>query len=55
MVSALAIAISRVDAHFGSNGDILNGRVGQAAKAASWLAYWWFQGLVCTGIWVIAQ
>lgn len=27
----------------------------QAAKWAAWLAYWWVQGLVFTGIWVIGH
>jgi len=25
------------------------------ARCSLWLAYWWFQGLICTGIWVIGH
>ncbi|KAM0753794.1 delta-12-fatty acid desaturase [Meredithblackwellia eburnea MCA 4105] len=56
MVFALWAAAANIDQNFNlSNGKILDGYQGETAKWALWSIYWFAQGLVMTGIWVIAH
>jgi len=54
-IGILASLALHIGTWFGSQGSIISGNAGIVAKAASWLAYWFVQGLVMTGVWVIAH
>jgi len=54
-IAALGTFAYHISTFFGANGSILNGNAGIAASWAAWAAYWWYQGLVMTGVWVIAH
>lgn len=54
-LGALVYAASYIDTCFGSNGSLLNGAVGVAAKWALWSAYWVAAGLVGTGVWILGH
>jgi len=55
MIAALGVGAYHIDSLFGQEGSLLSGNAGVAAKWVSWAAYWWYQGLVMTGVWVIAH
>ncbi|GAA5868528.1 hypothetical protein JCM8547_003175 [Rhodosporidiobolus lusitaniae] len=55
VIAALGYAASFIDSSFGKDGALLSGNAGVAAKWASWAMYWWWQGLVFTGVWIIGH
>lgn len=55
MIAALGYAASYIDGSFGGKGEILSGVAGEVAKWAAWGAYWFAQGCVFTGIWIIGS
>jgi len=52
---ALGTCAYNISTFFGPRGSILSGHAGVIAKWAAWATYWWFQGLVMTGVWIIAH
>jgi len=54
-IACLATFAYNISTYVGKDGSLLNGNAGIAASWACWLTYWWFQGLVMTGVWVIAH
>lgn len=46
LITAMAAAIHAVDGRSGLH---------PVVRAAAWAAYWWFQGAVMTGVWVLAH
>jgi omega-6 fatty acid desaturase (delta-12 desaturase) len=54
-LGALVYAASFIDSALGSNGTLLNGTAGLAAKWAAWSAYWVAAGLVGTGVWILGH
>jgi len=54
-ITALATFAYNISTYVGANGSLLDGNAGIVAKWAAWAFYWKYQGLVMTGVWVIAH
>ncbi|KAJ7210903.1 fatty acid desaturase-domain-containing protein [Mycena pura] len=54
MSSALWTLATRIDLYFGTN-PARQVALSQVLRWIAWCVYWWFQGLVFTGIWVIGH
>lgn len=55
MIATLMYAASHIEPAFGSNGQVLNGWTGFAAKWALWSVYWILAGFNYTGVWIIGE
>ncbi|KAM0749738.1 delta-12-fatty acid desaturase [Meredithblackwellia eburnea MCA 4105] len=55
MIAGLVYLASHIDGAFGTHGTVLSGWEGVAAKWLAWGSYWFWNGLVMTGVWVIAH
>lgn len=55
MIGALMYAASHIEPALGSNGQVLNGWTGFAAKWAAWSVYWVLAGFNFTGVWIIGK
>ncbi|KAL8277248.1 hypothetical protein RQP46_010317 [Phenoliferia psychrophenolica] len=54
-IATLVWAASWIDIVFGSEGVWISGSLGVLAKWTAWSTYWFTNGLVMTGVWVIAH
>ncbi|KDN50697.1 hypothetical protein RSAG8_01195, partial [Rhizoctonia solani AG-8 WAC10335] len=57
LAAALWKAASLIDPYFNHLGEagILRRSFSEGFRWTAWMAYWWFQGLVFTGLWVIGH
>jgi len=54
-IAILGYAAYHINTLLGENGSLLSGNAGIVARWAAWSLYWFYQGLVMTGVWVIAH